>query len=469
MMNQLLHDISKTNPECPQEKVVLMLQDTEIHSLRELREHFNRSEILTAFANENLFYWLTQHYYESEASELHAIQTTDKNCFRKLCDLFQVNYMDHITLSEEEKKYQKQKEEMVRQIITDTNASESLLKELPVIAVNQEELADLINAGETKIYLCKESFSIPISKSGIEYIGIGDVQIENPFTLEQYRKAGITITNITLPVTEDLDTLDTARMAATANGYDSFPETHSALATVFHNKLKTHRIYEHYHLPFDSSVMGTFYNSRSECDAAKKSALEKAYHTAGRYITPGDSKCIAKTAAEYYHEQIQDIFTPQILKGLQKLCELNNHSSVYQKLQEILGQNKKKILSLLETELRESADYYNMYQFDYFMDQVEIEEHDYRISEGGFFRALETLAGGSIQYTITDIHSAISEMENDLNDHANTFFNTAQSEYEDYCRDIEELLQEIGSDFSHPKENESLSDYLLRLYSEAVR
>ena len=110
-----------------------------------------------------------------------------------------------------------------------------------------------------------------------------------------------------------------------------------------------------------------------------------------------------------------------------------------------------------------------MYQFDYFMDQVEIEEHDYRISEGGFLRALETLAGGSIQYTITDIHSAISEMEEDINDHANTFFNTAQSEYQYYCQDIEELIQEIGSDFSEQKENESVSDYLQRLCSEGIR
>ena len=400
MMNQLLHAVSKTDNKSS-EKVTLTLQETTIHSLKELREHFNRDEILTAFANDTLAVWLEQHYYETEAEQLRSVSSGDHNCFRKICRIFQVNYMDYMSLSEEEKKNQAQKEEIVKKVISDTNADEKLLEELPV--------------------------------------------------------------------TENPETADAARVAAAANGYDSFHESHSALATLFHNLLKTHRLYEHYHLPFNSSVMGTFYNSHSECNAAKKEALEKAYNKARRYVSPGDSKCIAKAATEHYSSHIHDVFTPEILEKLQTLCEIRQKAPLYQKLQDQIKHCKKDISSLLEAELLENADFYAMYQFDYFMDQVEIEEHDYRISEGGFLRALETLAGGSIQYTITDIHSAISEMEEDINDHANTFFNTAQSEYQYYCQEIEELLQEIGNDFSEQKENESVSDYLQRLCSEGIR
>lgn len=400
MMNQLLHAVSKTDNKSS-EKVTLTLQETTIHSLKELREHFNRDEILTAFTNNTLAVWLEQHYYETEAEQLRSVSSGDHNCFRKICHIFQVNYMDYMSLSEEEKKNQAQKEEIVKKVISDTNADEKLLEELPV--------------------------------------------------------------------TENPETADAARVAAAANGYDSFHESHSALATLFHNLLKTHRLYEHYHLPFNSSVMGTFYNSHSECNAAKKEALEKAYNKARRYVSPGDSKCIAKAATEHYSSHIHDVFTPEILEKLQTLCEIRQKAPLYQKLQDQIKHCKKDISSLLEAELLENADFYAMYQFDYFMDQVEIEEHDYRISEGGFLRALETLAGGSIQYTITDIHSAISEMEEDINDHANTFFNTAQSEYQYYCQEIEELLQEIGNDFSEQKENESVSDYLQRLCSEGIR
>ncbi len=468
MMNQLLNTISRAENKSS-EKVTLTLQGITIHSLKELREHFNRDEILVAFTNENLLFWLEQHYYETEAEQLRTIDFNEKNCFRKICRVFRVNYMDHISLTEEERKQFKQKKEIVKKVIADTKADEKLLEELPFIATNQEELACLIDSEEPKIYLCNESFSIPISKSGIEYVGIGDVSIENPFTPEQYRKAGITITNISFPVTENPETADAARVAAAANGYDSFHESHSALATLFHNLLKTHRLYEHYHLPFNSSVMGTFYNSHSECNAAKKEALEKAYNKARRYVSPGDSKCIAKAATEYYSKHIHDVFTPEVLGKLQTLCDICQKAPLYQKLQDQIKHCKKDISSLLEAELLENADFYAMYQFEYFMDQVEIEEHDYRISEGGFLRALETLTGGSIQYTITDIHSAISEMEEDINDHANTFFNTAQSEYQCYCQEIEELLQEIGSDFSSRKENESVYDYLQRLCSEAIQ
>ena len=257
MMNQLLSSVSKANIKNP-ENVTLTLQGTTIHSMKELREHFNRDEILAAFTDDHLLLWLQQHYYETEAEQLCMIGSGDNNCFRKICRVFGVNHMDYISLSEEEKKQQKQKEETVKKVISDTKADENLLKELPLIATDQEELAHLIDADEPKIYLCNESFSIPISKPGIEYIGIGDVSIENPFTPEQYRKAGITMTNISLPVTENPETTDAARVAAAANGYDSFHESHSALATLFHNRLKTYRIYEHYHLSFDSSVMGTF-------------------------------------------------------------------------------------------------------------------------------------------------------------------------------------------------------------------
>ena len=233
MMNQLLSSVSKTNIKNP-ENVTLTLQGTTIHSMKELREHFNRDEILEAFTDDYLLLWLQQHYYETEAEQLCMIGSGDKNCFRKICRVFGVNYMDYISLSEEEKKQQKQKEETVKKVISDTKADENLLKELSLIATDQEELAHLIDDEESKIYLCNESFSIPISKPGIEYIGIGDVSIENPFTPEQYRKAGITMTNISLPVTENPETADAARVAAAANGYDSFHESHSALATLFY-------------------------------------------------------------------------------------------------------------------------------------------------------------------------------------------------------------------------------------------
>ena len=78
-------------------------------------------------------------------------------------------------MSAEDRNILKAKEETLQKVLKDTGADQSLLKKLDIIAINQEELASLIDADEPQIYLCSNSFSIPISKPGHEYIGIGDV------------------------------------------------------------------------------------------------------------------------------------------------------------------------------------------------------------------------------------------------------------------------------------------------------
>lgn len=201
MINQLLNPVLTQSTATMEEKVILTLEGTTIHSLNELREHFNRNEILSFYSDGRLLTWLCQHYYETQADRLRALDPADKNCFRKLCGIFDVNYPDHIQMSAEDRNILKAKEETLQKVLKDTGADQALLKKLDIIAINQEELASLIDADEPQIYLCSNSFSIPITKPGHEYIGIGDVQIDNPFTNEQYSKAGITVTNITLPVT----------------------------------------------------------------------------------------------------------------------------------------------------------------------------------------------------------------------------------------------------------------------------
>ena len=74
-----------------------------------------------------------------------------------------------------------------------------------------------------------------------------------------------------------------------------------------------------------------------------------------------------------------------------------------------------------------------------------------------------------IQYTISDIHTPISEMEGDLNEHAHTFFKAAHDEYRSYCREIEELLQQLGDNFRAKADEETLTDYLNTLCSAAIQ
>ena len=141
MINQLLNPVLTQSTATTEEKVILTLEGTTIHSLNELREHFNRNEILSFYSDGRLLTWLCQHYYETQADRLRALDPADKNCFRKLCVIFDVNYPDHIEMSAEDRNILKAKEETLQKVLKDTGADQSLFKKLDIIAINQEELA----------------------------------------------------------------------------------------------------------------------------------------------------------------------------------------------------------------------------------------------------------------------------------------------------------------------------------------
>lgn len=439
------------------EKVTLVFKDKTIKSLKDLRENFDKETCLQAFKDGTLERWLRQHYYEQEADEIQWIQPEDSNCFRKLCKILELNFIQCMELSKEELAAIEAKREKISQYTSD----EKILASIHLVAMNQEELAALLDADENEIYLCNESFSIPICKSGISYTGFGNVTVEHPFTKEQYQKAGITVNNITLPENINPDTEGIARHAAKENGYDDFGETHCSLATAFHQKTKSWPLISHYSLPTNFSLATTFFTSKSECEAAKRNELSTAYRKATDYITPGNPKCFANEAAKYYSKKLTSQCTLAI-EPLAALCKKQSKMPAFEKIQDMVCNCEKHLLHLFEQELREKSDYYEMYQFNYFMDKVEVEEQDYRISEDPFGKLFERVFTDNIQYTITDISSAVLEIETDLNKHANTFFKTAQRIYEKYIQEIEMLLEDIGKNLPAMNEDESLNDYLVR-------
>lgn len=459
------------NKPAAKNKVTLTFNGTTIHSLKELRDNFDKDACLKALMDKSLYYWLSQHYYITEADEIKGLDITDKNCFCRLCEILSVDYVNYADLSEDEKEKLDQKKALVKEIIEKTHGDAGILSEIHLTAMNQEELASLLDRDEKKIYLCNGTFSIPISIPGHEYIGIGPVTIENAFTKEQYLKAGITVTNITLPDKINAKTEDIAKTAALNNGYDDFADSHSPLTTAIHYQLTARKMYSFYRLPNNASLTTKFFTRRSECEAAKMRALKKAYNCAEQYLTPGNSKCIANEAAQNYSKIIESCFSP-IMEKLRVFCNLTGNDNIYSDLSDLVKNSYKNLLARFENELTDCSDYYKMYQFDYFVDQADIEEHDYRVNEDGIFKILEGIFSDSIQYTLPNLFSTINEMENDLNDHANTFFTTILSEYNDYIGRIGDLINNIKVDLfesakndspNNINKNESLSDYIDRL------
>jgi hypothetical protein len=439
---------------------VLILQQTEIHSLPELREHFDAEEILQAQADGTLPNWLEQHYYEKEADRLRFVEVEDDKraeALKTICTALGISHTDARILTDEERA----KLEVKRKLVAEYTDDEAILSDVSRVAMNQEELAKLLDDGEKKIYLCKGTFSVPIRVADISYIGIGNATIENPYTEEQYKKAGITITGIPLATSVDPDMSAAAYHAAVLNGYDSFSENHTPFATAFHEWLKEDKIESYIHLPCDSSIVAEFFTSRSKCVEARDHVIRNAYDAAVGYITPGHDKSFSEEAICYYHRPIERTFLP-LMEKLKKLGNARGCNAVYDKLERLVSESRQNLLTSFEKELTSNAGYYELYPFSYFQEKAEIERHDYRVSDPGIFLVIETLVADNIEYTISDVYTPVSEMERDLTRRANTFFSAALRIYEQYVRELELLLDVIGKNLPAINDGEDLDDYLTR-------
>ena len=441
-----------------EENVTLILNDTEIHSLKELREHFNTEEILKAFFDNSLMHWLEQHFYDREAAKVSELSIEDSSCLQKLCTILSVNYTAHKPMTEQER----QEFDARRTLISTYTSDATVLANPWNVAINQTELVTLINKGTKDIFLCNECFSIPIRIPGISYTLIGNATLENPYTLEQYARAGISIKGIELPATTSETHAQIAREAAIANGYDDFADNHCPLTVAIHNMLKSCPIYDTFCLTYDSSVSSKFYKSKAECKSAREKCIRKAYDECERRICAEDSKSISKQAVDFYGETIERTFA-SFMDDLKHLCTITDTTNAFQNLEALVVKCRNNLRSAFNAELHDNIDYYKMYDFNYFLEEAEIEEHDFRVSEGGIGKLLETVFMDNVQYTIPDIYSSISEMERDMHDRASTFFKSAYREYQSYISQLETQIEIIGKGLPAFSDNETVSDYIARM------
>jgi hypothetical protein len=431
------------------DKVVLRWNNYVIRSLKDMRENFIPEELLQAHLNNELYHWLIQHYYEAEATDVKNIKMEDQDCLLKLCEILGITYSAPV--DSVKAKIMDEKRNKISTITTD----ETILNNADITAFDQEELSDFLNDNQTTIYLFDNIFSIPISKSGIHYIGVGNVTIENAYTVEQYAKVGIIIENISLPT-------DSCRDVKSGSVEILIESSHSPLALTINNVLQSNRLNPFYHLKVDVSNATKFYESRYECKAARDKIITETYQMAQKHFDLGSSKCVAKEAAAYYDSRINSTLFP-LLDNLNTLCNLCGHKDVFPKLSDLVRHAGKNILNRLEEELIENYDFYALYNIEYFLNQASVDEHDYRISENEFIRFLEKVATNHIHYTISGLFNSVQEMESDLNKHASTFFHTAYAEYQKYIAEIVDLVETLGNDFPEIEEGESISDYISRM------
>ena len=169
--------------------------EREVHSLEELQKHFNIEYVLKYFHSGELLSWLENRYYDEIAAEINKINKNDPRLDQKICAALGIKYSAElypkfVQRLDEKKAILKQK----------TNDSK-ILDNVKITALNQEDLADLLDLDEPTIYLCGEVFYIPIRVANKHYVGIlGKPKvIINARLQAALRSNQITFENVELP------------------------------------------------------------------------------------------------------------------------------------------------------------------------------------------------------------------------------------------------------------------------------
>lgn len=181
-------------------------EGAEVRTLDELREHFDLEAVLGYYASGKLLTWLEDRYLEGEAEAIRALDEAAPDFQKKLCEVFQVEYTgSDIDLEEIERR-----QERLKRLQSITDEAE-YIQNIDYVAFDQEELADLLDEGVTKIYLCGDKFTVPASRKGITYIGIKNPAVhisgKLPDTLEEL---GITFDGCNVDNLQEINKFDAA-------------------------------------------------------------------------------------------------------------------------------------------------------------------------------------------------------------------------------------------------------------------
>ena len=144
-------------------KFPLKMRGVDVRNLEDLRENFDLNAAVAYFKDGKLLKWLEARYYDDEADEVSSLNESASDFREKLCAALGVEFEGDDSRVEEKKN-------RLRELTDD----ESIIDNAAVTALNQEDLADLLDAGTSTIYLCGTRFSIPIRVTDKKYIGVLD-------------------------------------------------------------------------------------------------------------------------------------------------------------------------------------------------------------------------------------------------------------------------------------------------------
>lgn len=120
--------------------------------------------------NGKLVIWLRDRYANDIADAIEQLDKNEQNLAKKVSAIFDVPYDEKV---EEDLVKTAERAERIHRLKQYTD-EKKFIEEIDNVAFDQDELYDLLDEDADKIYLCGDKFSIPLSKSGVSYVGINN-------------------------------------------------------------------------------------------------------------------------------------------------------------------------------------------------------------------------------------------------------------------------------------------------------
>ena len=172
-----------------------MADGVKVRTLDELKDNWSLEKVVENYLNGRLATWLNDRYYTELAEQVDALDEVQDNTAlqKELCKIFDVDFADEEDIDVDAVNERNRKLDILRQ----HTADDTVLKNVDIVAFDQEELGDILDAGENIIYLFNNTFSIPLSVKNKKYIGIGKAEcLIHSKDVVDFTKLGIEFENV---------------------------------------------------------------------------------------------------------------------------------------------------------------------------------------------------------------------------------------------------------------------------------
>ncbi len=172
-----------------------MKNGTDVRTLDELKDNFDLESVLGYFTDGRLATWLSDRYYDEKAEAVAALSADMPDLNAKLCEILEVEYQaenDEADVNLIAKRREK------IQIISGVTDNKEILDNIDLVAMDQDELFDILDESPEKVYLYGDKFEIPFGKKNISYIGINKplVVLEKEKGISLYSDNGIKFNSV---------------------------------------------------------------------------------------------------------------------------------------------------------------------------------------------------------------------------------------------------------------------------------